>query len=115
MVSAGRYDSLVRIERATRARNEFGEEAIASWELVAEIWAQTILPNAAALSREIAANGQAATERTCTFRLRWPLDLRQGDRIFYEGEAYGIEGFYPDRRAGELIATGRFLSGTDGR
>lgn len=114
-LNPGRYDQLVTIERAMRSRNEYGEDAIDAWAIVAEVWAHVILPNARDLSKEVASAGRPATDRTCTFKLRRPADVEEGDRIVWEGEAYGVEGFFADRRRGELTVTGRFLSGTDGR
>lgn len=114
-MNAGRYDQRVYVERPSRGRDQYGEPVIASWELVAAVWAQVIVPTAHDASKEVAAAGRPATERICTFRLRWPLDVREGDRIVWADEAYGIEGLSVDRRAGQVIVFGRFLSGSDGR
>lgn len=115
MVSAGRFDALVRIERPTRVRNAYGEEEITGFDLIAEAWAQVILPTDQGRSSEIAAGGRDATQRTVTFRLRYPQEVKAEDRIVWMGEPYGVEGYLIEPRRGEMTVTARFLGGTDGR
>lgn len=114
-VSPGRFRESVTIERPTRARNSFGESEITAWVLVAIVWAEVLAPTSPDRAHEVASAGRPAQERLLQFRLRAPLDLRDGDRLIWNGEHYGIEGTLPDPARGELLATGRFLSGTDGR
>lgn len=115
-INPGRFDELVTLQRPARARNEYGEAETASWvDVETDLFAEVLAPTGRDFAREIASGARAAGERVCTFRLRWPLDVRDQDRLLWMGEPYGVEGFVIDRRAGEILVRGVFRAGTDGR
>ncbi len=115
MTSPGRFREVVRIERPARTRDGFGAEAITDWILVDEVFAEVLQPTSPDRSHEVASAGRPATERLIQFRLRTPVDVREGDRMIWLDEAYGVEGSLRDPAKAEIVVTGRFLSGTDGR
>lgn len=114
-VSAGRYREVVRIEKPERTTNSFNEATITAWLLVEEAFAEVVQPTSPDRTHEVASAGRAATERLLQFRLRWHTPLDAAWRIVWNGEAYGIEGSLPDPAKGEILVTGRYLAGTDGR
>ncbi len=114
-LSAGRFDQIVRVERPTRTRNEFGEEELTEWTLIAEAWARVEVQASSDRMHEIASGARAALERYATFTLRAGLDVRPGDRLIWNGEAYGVDGLASQPRHPEMIVAGRYMAGTDGR
>lgn len=112
---SGRFRELVAIERPRRVRNQFNESEIEGWDLVAHVFAEIAQPTSPDRAHEVDSASRPASERLLQFKLRLPVDLQDSDRFDWNGDKFGIEGRLPDPSRGEMLVTGRFLSGTDGR
>jgi head-tail adaptor len=117
-INPGRFREYVRIERPVKTASSFGGAAITSWELVEDAFAEVIHPTSPDRSHEAAAAGRSVTERLLQFRLRLPSPIASTHRIVWPHDStdyYGVEGLLADHAKGEIVATGVYRGGTDGR
>jgi len=110
MVSSGRLDQPIRIERATRTRNAYGEFAVTGWALVAEPFAKVVT----ALGREIVAGARDVETNTVAFLVRDGLDVTTADRIIWEARAFDIIAINPAPRRGEVTIEARQVNDASG-
>jgi SPP1 family predicted phage head-tail adaptor len=83
---AGELDRKVRLEQATLAANDFGEQ-IKTWSLLAEVWAS----RAVLSGTETFDSDQIAATALYRFRMYYRTDLDARCRIVYEGKNYNIK------------------------
>ena len=111
VVSAGKRDQYILIERPQRAANSFGEAAITGWAVIDQQWAQALTERAL----EIVAGKRDASEIIVAFIMSDAALIAPGDRINWDGVFYGVAAVQPPRRTGEIVVTARMISGGDGR
>ncbi len=110
MVSAGKLDQPIRIERAVTAANDFGEPAIVGWALLAQVWAHVIT----AKGREIVAGGRDTETNVVAFRIRDGVEFTNADRIVWGGQVFNVIAVNPMPREGELMVEARQVEGASG-
>lgn len=117
-MNPGRLREAIRIERPVFSDSSFGGRAITGWETVEETFAEVIQPTSPDRSHEAASAGRGVTERLLQFRLRLPSPVEASHRIIWpldSSDAYGVEGSLPDYARADILVTGVFRAGTDGR
>lgn len=82
---AGSLDRVVIVQRASETQDQFGGKS-AGWADLATVRAQLIQ---SATSEFMQAGGEQA-ERVLAFRIRWVSDLRNADRVVFEGAPYEV-------------------------
>lgn len=103
MISAGRLDRTIQIERPTRSVGVAGSETLA-WTPVATVRAELIQSE---ISETLAAQG-TTPKAALAFRIRYLAGVTPDDRVIYEGRAYNLRTVKEigRRRGLELICEG---------
>ena len=104
MISAGKLDRTIRIERAHRVIGEAGRVTVA-WTSVATVRAELLQADAV----EVAGPHGITSTDSLAFRLRHLAGITPADRVAYDGRAFNIRSVKEigRRRALELICEGR--------
>lgn len=104
MISAGKLDRTIRIERAHRVIGAAGQESVA-WTTVATVRAELLQADAV----EVAGPHGITSTDSLAFRLRHLAGITPADRVAYDGRAFNIRSVKEigRRRALELICEGR--------
>jgi SPP1 family predicted phage head-tail adaptor len=98
-MQAGKLDRRIAVERATTAKNDFGEE-VPTWAPLSTVWAQ-VLPIS---DQERWRASEVSATVSTRFRIRWGLGVTAEDRIVYEGRVYEISGVKElGRREGQEV------------
>ncbi len=82
---AGKLDRRITIQRKTETRNTLNEP-VEDWNDLATVWAQKL----GQTGQEFFANDQVLSEYRVIFRIRWRRDLKDTDRVMFEGRAHDI-------------------------
>lgn len=82
---AGGMDRTITVQRSGKTRDAFGGAAI-EWTDLATVRAQLL---ASSTAEFMEAGGEQA-ERVVAFRTRWMEDLRNADRVVFEGSPYDV-------------------------
>ena len=100
---AGRLDRTIAIERLDGSAIDADGVPASAWATVAELPAEVVRADA----DEFLTGAGTASAETILFRVRWTGDLRQTDRVRFNGQTYGITSLVElGRRAGlEIRAT----------
>lgn len=104
MISAGKLDRTIRIERAHRVIGAAGRESVA-WTAVATVRAERLQTDAVEVA---GAHGITSTD-SLAFRLRHLAGITPADRVVFDGRAFNIRSVKEigRRRALELTCEGR--------
>lgn len=104
MISAGRLDRTIRIERAHRVIGAAGTESVV-WTAVATVRAELMQTDAVEVA---GAHGVTSTD-SLAFRLRYLGGITPADRVAYDGRTFNIRSAKEigRRRALELTCEGR--------
>jgi SPP1 family predicted phage head-tail adaptor len=107
MISAGKLDRTIRIERAHRVVGAAGQESVA-WTTVATVRAELLQADAVEVSGP---HGISSTDNLA-FRLRHLAGITPADRVAYDGRTLNIRSVKEigRRRALELICEGRVVA-----
>lgn len=82
---AGKLDRRITIQRKTVSHDALNEP-VEVWNGLATVWAQRL----GQTGQEFFANDQVLSEYKVIFRIRWRRDLKDTDRVMFEGRAHDI-------------------------
>ncbi|KUF12405.1 phage head closure protein [Pseudoponticoccus marisrubri] len=105
MIPAGKLDRSIKIERQT--------ETVAASGAVSKAWAPVVTLRAQVLtaSTEERLHGFGALDSDVTvFRVRWRNDLKNSDRIIFDGTAYEIDRITEQGRRAALDLYGKAIT-----
>lgn len=81
----GELDQLITFERQSITPDGLGGGDL-SWTLLGQVWAH-VRPRS---GREITDFERVNDHAVYLFVIRWPIDIREDDRILWEGDYYNI-------------------------
>ncbi len=84
-MNAGKPDRRITIQRKTVSHNALNEP-VEIWNDLVAVWAQML----GQTGQEFFANDQVLSEYKVVFRIRWRRDLKDTDRVMFEGRAHDI-------------------------
>ena len=82
---AGSLDRTITVQRGGEVQDDYGGVSL-GWTTVATVRAALL---ESSTSEFMQAGGEQA-ERTVAFRIRWLADLRNADRVLFEGAAFDV-------------------------